>query len=50
MNLKDILGELKMSENNCTMCKGKYGPIINNEVCAVCTGILEDEEWGLRDD
>ncbi len=33
-----------MNEKKCSMCKGKYGPIINNEVCAVCTGIIEDEE------
>tara|TARA_R100000353_G_C6451139_1_gene181310 strand:- start:476 stop:583 length:108 start_codon:yes stop_codon:yes gene_type:complete len=32
-----------MSEKKCPMCKGKNGPIINNEVCAVCTGIIEDE-------
>jgi hypothetical protein len=37
-------------EEKCSMCKGQYGPIINNEVCAVCTGIIEDEEeasWEL---
>ena len=37
-----------MSEKKCPMCKGKYGPIINNEVCAVCTGIIEDEEEAAR--
>ena len=37
-----------MSEKKCPMCKGKYGPIINNEVCAVCTSIIEDEEEAWR--
>lgn len=36
--------EIDDEEEKCSMCEGKYGPIINNEVCAVCTGIIEDEE------
>tara|TARA_R100001015_G_C4613520_1_gene169198 strand:+ start:56 stop:166 length:111 start_codon:yes stop_codon:yes gene_type:complete len=36
-----------MNEKKCPMCK-KYEPIIYNEVCAVCTAILEDEDEAWR--